>query len=339
MNTSDKENNASSLMLVGNGFDLMHDMKTSWRDFQEWWLWRIGSPQSNLVKFLQLAAPFDIDIFTLGAFFLDQVHSDIKTENLYLNNSEDEIEEAIFVDLCAAAAESNNLSVNGYDSLLWSDFESLLKCLNLPSVGSSDDGDWKRAAMEEGSSEIIRNSLGLSGKLSEWLSTKAMPPYPFTGVSHVIANVDLLVSFNYTDTIEHLYGREVLHIHGRLNSKKDELIVGSGPHSNNSYGLSSSLSYDVNNDEYHDYIEKFTQEKKLEDRLSSVRLKEITTLGFSFGDADHIYVKTLVGHTTENSLWTVYFHSESDITTAQQALHKAGYTGRLVFESSKALAS
>lgn len=66
-------------------------------------------------------------------------------------------------------------------------------------------------------------------------------------------------------------------------------------------------------------------------------LRQVTTLGFSYGTVDQQYINTIAKNTTEDSRWTAYVYTDSDREVAEISLQIAGYRGALEFPCSKEL--
>lgn len=323
----------SSLLVLGNGFDLMHGMNTRWIDFQEWWLDCISSPQSMFVKKLKEAKSGNFKLSDCFGELLYQEDTD--TDYLYFSNEEASIEEALFIDLCKCAYNHDN-SMAG----VWRDFESCLKDLMLPDIYSflyseEEDAEWKCAAYEEDQSLIIQEVLLLGERLRQWLLTVEPASRYYDKVRDLLASSELIISFNYTETVESLYHFNVEHLHGAL-SAQDNLITGCEPLKEDPFD-SISWSYELNNEDFRASLVKPLQIKKLDSILSDLCLERVTTLGFGFGDVDFSYVKQIVDHTGENTVWTAYIHEPHEAENVVSTLEKAGYAREPLFENTETL--
>lgn len=167
-----------TLYIIGNGFDLAHNMATRYDDFRKW---LIGNGRIDIIKELQSVFP-----------------------------------------------EQNK---NGY--LLWSDFENALGFYDINKV---INWNWKDLCLIEytiGEGMFTIPDYYLNTKLldiinnsfSEWFSSIPLPIMP---KYNNLKKDAYYLTFNYTDTLETLYGiseKQILHIHGRV-SKKEKLIFG-----------------------------------------------------------------------------------------------------------------
>lgn len=323
----------SSLLVLGNGFDLMHGMNTRWIDFQEWWLDCISSPQSTFVKKLK-EAKSDNPKLKLSDCFGELLHQeDTDTDDLYLTNEEDIIEEALFIDLCKCAYNHDSSMAGG-----WGDFESCLKDLVLPDnysflYGEEKDSEWKCAAYEEEQSLIIQEVLALEKRIRQWLLTVEPASHYYDKVRDLLGSSELIISFNYTETVESLYHFNIEHLHGILNAQ-DNLITGCEPLKEQDPFDSVSWSYELNNEEFRTSLVKPLQTKKLDNILSNLYLERVTTLGFGFGNVDFPYVKQIVNHTDKNTVWTTYIYKPHETQNVVTTLKQAEYKGILLFKYS-----
>lgn len=195
------------------------------------------------------------------------------------------------------------------ESELWSDFEQCLYCFNLDDYPY----DVTKADLEAFKAELY-------GAIGQWVRSIGLPDS-----STVIEYIDkdaMFITFNYTRTLEDVYGideNRVLHLHG---SVKDDCIV---------FGHGSSKKdrswYEDYADEYKNMMEEETKEEKLV-RMSEefidvfkkpvaeiieknhgffealTGVNEITILGFSYSDIDMPYLEKIVEMTGDD----VYVH-------------------------------
>ena len=169
------------LFIIGNGFDLAHDIKSKY--------WHFG-------EYLQEHYPYFYD--------------------------------------CLMAA------IN-YDDGIWSDFEG-----ELPSCGSSMEDQGLQLAQErldeldydpmndEGIGFWVSQQLVFINELPEvlraWIESVDIHK-PKAYVEDLFSAEDLFVTFNYTNTLEKIYGipsENILHIHGNVANPDDVLIMGHG---------------------------------------------------------------------------------------------------------------
>lgn len=171
-----------NLIIIGNGFDRHHNMKTSYHNYRDF---LISTGKEDIVEFLEKGREFEPD-------------------------------------------------------WLWNDLESNIGLLEYESAycflldyGSDE---WRDSAHHDFQYEISTMTdywPGLKDYLAEWIKSI---PYgsPDAKLNLLINSASIFLSFNYTNTLEKLYGipkEKITYIHGDV-SQTDNLILG---HCNHSY--------------------------------------------------------------------------------------------------------
>ena len=239
------------------------------------------------------------------------------------------------------------------DSELWSDFETSLEQdiiydaiveiigENRPNLGSDDfsDGDWYNAQIyvEQECEELLDN---IKSGFEEWINSLDISEIK---KKYKLNKSDHYITFNYTETLELIYGiplNKVLHIHNKVG---EELIFGHGKKSENFnvrlelYGNENAyLSYDEYGNveseevghekfaenavcEFYEKMRKPTEriiEEKSEYFKGLKDINEIVILGHSYNQIDLPYFKR-ISEILDNSVkWTLYYYSENDIQLA-----------------------
>lgn len=145
-----------------------------------------------------------------------------------------------------------------YYGVDWSMFEEILANIDLETIGEEivewpdymsdyehdrDSVIWKvedyTAKLLEVREEALINMIKIAEDKIETLSTIFCPNF-------FDSNVDEIISFNYTSTIESLfdYSKPVFHIHGYYKNK-DDLILGFGKESEDFYKFKSKLNSEM----------------------------------------------------------------------------------------------
>ncbi len=142
------------------------------------------------------------------------------------------------------------------------------------------------------------------------------------------SNDDYYITFNYTDTLERLYGiSNVLHMHGGIPSCSIiEPIMGHGNQfliaSNREkalrcreegvewqYCIHKAIA-DFAQSLYKDTDEIIRRNEQFFSQLSDV--EEIVILGLSFGDVDVPYLEKILCEINLRTKWTVYYYTPED---------------------------
>jgi len=193
----------NNLFIIGNGFDLAHELKTSYLDFMQNLIERCIKKESNIIKGIS------IPTVSVGRkFSLSQINTIVQSQpscttsllirrllqNMALNNWCD-IEHKYF-DLLSSVKNTSNTDYRDIKTLN-SDFEQL-----------------KKELISYLSTQQCKNALesykNIFGKLANKNS--------------------LILNFNYTDTIR-LYEKEIseaqiINIHGKLGDINNPIIFG-----------------------------------------------------------------------------------------------------------------
>lgn len=168
---------ASKLYIIGNGFDIMHGMKTKYRDFYNW-------------------------LLISGRLYIIE-----ELQSVY------------------------NIEEDG-EYLLWYNFEDALGKYDINVALEWSFENLNIAEIPIGNQKVSYPSLFLETQLDDIVNDvfpKWVREIPLSTERKLELPQDALYfTFNYTDTLEQLYGisqKNVLHIHGRSNSV-DHLIIG-----------------------------------------------------------------------------------------------------------------
>lgn len=237
---------------------------------------------------------------------------------------------------------------------IWSDFESLLAKPDFDELGQIFDAYTPDYTSDhEYDRDSIITQADISGKLYEALLdfatiaeselSTAKPRYLYR---NLFTKNDLYVNFNYTHTLEKLYGipnGQVLHIHGETGGN-DKLLLGydaavfdAGTISEDVTGRGRYRS--VPTKDYIDGIEDFyiriayenlhkniaswgkpLQSDKLSQFVGGVAIDEIVVIGFSFGKVDAAYFD-LLQKLNLNCKFTVTAHDELRLSDYQAKIN------------------
>lgn len=266
--TQPPPNPFNSLAVIGNGFDLALGLKSSFADFR--------------------------------SFF-----NDLSKEDLAKG---DDTLQVIFEEIETIAGPN------------WRDFEGGLAELDLPmgvaDLDYPDAGDLSEndSLSAEGAEYGESFKLELSRVFQDWvMHLPGAPTPPSVGAVDLVSGSDGILSFNYTGTLTTVFGinnAKVLPIHGNIASpaplyfgcpRVDRIWWGAG----GSNGLSGAIREQA----LKELIGSLTKEPRT-DLLDSflrccTRLNKISSFGFSFGEADHPYVKHLIDNYCDvNTIWT-----------------------------------
>lgn len=136
---------------------------------------------------------------------------------------------------------------------------------------------------------------------------------------------DLFLTFNYTETLEILYNAEnITHIHG-VRSNENSIIVG---HGNDDTIGEGAYHEDFHTNEIHNFLRKPTQKIIDENHLFYSNLRNITqiySIGFSFSEVDLIYVQNLCSNMdTQDITWylNIYIDAQGNDNRKERDTYK-----------------
>lgn len=246
--------------------------------------------------------------------------------------------------------------VNKVAGLRWQDFEVGLAELQLPqSVANRDypdPGDLSdlpglQQEADEFSEGVRRR---LSDTFSEWIHALPSPDAePSNAARELIEQGDAILTFNYTRTLEEGLGvdsRHVLHIHGVIDGSSD-LYFGCPPQTSlGRAGGSYSTSEAARRGAYTALIDGLTKQPRL-DQLDAFltncnTLRAVGSYGFSFGEADHPYLRRILERCDGETAWTLYCHTPErdtrpleetdDARNGRAVLYELRYPGVLTYQ-------
>lgn len=306
----------SKLFIIGNGFDLAHKLPTSYQDFHEFLLkeYPDASGEDAVVPYCSIGQ-----------------HG----EKIY-----DENEVVAYLINLISRTEGNR----------WSDLERSLGQLDFDddfsylTVDLDHDGDpnlFHEAYNNEDQASALAECVPMISRLfADWINTIKISSAKVNSrfCSLIAPATDYFLTFNYTRTLEFLYGaKNVCHIHG---VQGQPLIFGHGAgrlfdedHMSTYFGsedglekIQSALRKDTANaiDTHQAFF-----------RNLHAKVTDIYSYGFSFGEADLVYIKEIFKNLdTENVVWYLHNHDSEKHNTQRKALIECGFHGSFdVFDS------
>ena len=334
----------NKVILVGNGFDLAQDLKTSYRDFiEDFWekeKQKVISSLDRKIKetyvyysyndeFISMISPYAIDDlpnslkpYEKGYKWFANIVSYKQTRNLSGNNITFKVEyKNMFLKLITERAFSPN----------WSDIEaayyfSLKQCLNNKWQGGVEKLNEDFLAIQNSLEEYLtiqtKNIHPASSKILENLISIINPKITEEVQSNPNAGSIIFLNFNYTNTVNtyintHLKQYPIkikcIHIHGELNNPYNRLIFGYGDEIDENYKLIENL----NDNNYLKNVKsmKYQETENYKNMLSYIDSKEyqIFIMGHSCGISDRTLLNILFEHKNCKTI-KVFYHKWEDGT-------------------------
>lgn len=287
-----------NLFVIGNGFDLAHNMETGFNQFRDY----LRANYSILHNY----APYVPE--TVTGHHGEELQDTTEVVGLI----------AYLLDEAAADTGKEND---------WSEIEDLLGKLSLqecfdnvePQYDKEGDRNyfWERENAESICGNMALEIPYITELLSEWIHTIEVPVSPIKFFSEMInPRKDLFLTFNYTQTLEKLYGctsENVCHIHGIASDDPcfqiDKLILGHCGQID--YLNNKAVPYDMGNglQGIYESLRKNTSEQIMlhEDffkKINCEAINKIYSFGFAFADVDLPYMRKLCDSIdTKNITW------------------------------------
>lgn len=305
----------SKLFIIGNGFDSAHCLATSYDEFRKYLCNTYMNGKSG-EDYMPM-----VPTVTMGP----------KGEDIC-----DMEEVAEFLVYLISIAEP--------DGSKWSDLEASLGRLDYDEAFDmlpeelDDDGDinyWRESYNNEDMASNLYTVVSYVKDLfAEWVDDIdieiAKTKQRFLSL---IEPEDIFLTFNYTETLEVVYGineDRVCHIHGK---QGENILFGHGntrdytdEYMSKNIGSENSLS------ELDNFLKKDTKQAMKEHILFfdgiDDKIKEVYSIGFSFADVDLIYIKEICRKLSVDAVWHLNDFNPSDIPMFQTKLRKCGFKGR-----------
>lgn len=300
----------NNLIIIGNGFDLAHGMKTSYIDFMGYIVNEHCKDKNrkfcdNLFKLPNTIESYDqlIDIFKKGSVLIPGSFNRSK----YL----DIVSKHIQVQLIKIFLE--DISLNN-----WCDIEKRYFGL-LKNIGDQS-AFYKEVKVLNKEFSLIKDYLQ-DYLLTQQIKCESLRPYEafFSSLSN---RNSLILTFNYTDTIERLYkenidGARLIHIHGRLKDDLNPIIFGfAADNEDIGFLIDKEDNEFLRNIKRHEYKRTFN-EKILSEYLENNKNIRVTILGHSCGISDKLILEQILNHINIHSIRILYFQDHESYFNTQ----------------------
>jgi hypothetical protein len=296
----------NKLVIIGNGFDLAHGLKTSYKDFIKWFWEKENAKLKDESKWKRYE---EAD---------DYLYSDIVT-------SERVYDCFVFEDEYIRLV---NKIVYKDDLHLFPQFSNKIKDKFLRQIYKSNFNKWLDIEKEyfNALKRIVDRDVenlnitvdAIKEKLSYYLShelKRINKNRSITNHFNQILNTDeselsslMVLNFNYTNTVEKYVGkRQVNYIHGKLNDKNNPIIFGYGDETDENYEKIEK----IDDNKYLKHMKSFAylqtpNYRKLFDFLDT-GFFEVHIMGHSCGVSDRLLFKHILEHDRLHSVKIYYY--------------------------------
>ncbi|MGK3722417.1 bacteriophage abortive infection AbiH family protein [Priestia megaterium] len=302
----------SNLFIIGNGFDLAHNLPTGYNDFYKYLI-------ETYPEVKNMEPTFNI-------------------ESRQLPDGGEEFDRnevvAFLIDVISEAEK---------DGHNWSDIENTLGKLNFDRyfddmdyiyVDEDDDRELYRRPQryEEVSRNFYKVVIQIRDLFAEWINSidtfDTNPKKIF--VNLINPEEDTFFTFNYTPILQELYDAQLVkHVHG---SQGNDIIIGHGKkpkiNSNGYIGTENAL------ERIHSELRKetaFIIENELYEFYDSLEsVKNIYSYGFSFSQVDLPYIETICLYLdTKDMTWYLNsYNYDKDGLEFKKRIRQCGFKGR-----------
>lgn len=303
----------STLYLFGNGFDIAHGIFTPYSAFRSYL-------EKNHEEFLR----------RFEAMYHIQPLDD--TEPWYTDKDQERWDKKVLKELWEAFEEEiGHPDVEGMYDMAASLAETM------PADGVKDTLDWHWRREYGFSSDLQKYVL-------EWLQTIDTSKATVRKKALACSESDLFMTFNYTDTLERVYGIDyVLHIHGGVPSCSSLApIMGHGNRllidqyrrkseeaKEDGIEWAASINSAIarfGESMYKDTSALMSMNESFFSNLGGVG--EIVSLGLSFGDVDIPYLERIASQVKPTAKWKIYYYSEKDRRRLKSVFGILGITSK-----------
>lgn len=300
------------LFVIGNGFDLAHKLPTSYDNFKEY-LYNTY----NVDESIQFIAP-EGSIAPDGELVYDDDHV------------------AGFIIYMISYVEGLKWRDLEY-SVGMLEFDELFDGLPVEYDREGDYHDWRNVYIKQDfASNLVEPLTRIKKLFKDWINTISISSRtkPIKNFKLLIDPNDVFLSFNYTETLEVLYGvKDVCHIHGSIHEK---IHFGHGD-DYNKYDEYQSKYIGAENylTDIHRSLRKDT-DKALEEHIDFFNnlcndIDKVYSFGFSYSKVDETYISEICKRIdTKNIIW--YLNDYDDESTRREyeaTIRRCGFKGKI----------
>ena len=296
------------LFIIGNGFDLYHGLKTSFADYHRFLI----ENYPKTLESIQCSKYFDgcgIDIFDEHNVFWTDVERHLKFN---------------------------------YDLML----EETVDEYYPPNLLEKSDARWHRVEFDaDEKAKKIDNSF-TNEALIQWMKSIDVLMCNQTK-KFSFGSEDYFVSFNYTETLEDVYGVEstrILHIHGCISNPKSLQF---GNPDQTSRIIREKFEMDYGDKDFYEMTIKPAEEKyliiadsmskDLDENIPILRsflknkiFENVTIMGHSFMGVDKPYYDKVLIPMYSKLDWTIFAHGDDAVKNAETFFARYGINGTAI---------
>ncbi len=271
----------NNLIIIGNGFDLAHNLETSYTHF---------------IKHIINEKDKYSDLFTSPFKDYDSLLKTIQKNNSFGNliNFQNHFFKRLLT----------NLSLKNWCDIEEAYFSELISLDKIPYYQNNP-------------AKLNQYFRTVKDHLSEYLKTQN-ESQPIQSYQTLFRTIDssntLIINFNYTNTLLELYKNDIqrsriIHLHGELDNPDNPMIFGyAATHEESRKLLDKKENEYLRNIKKHLY-KRTSNEKRIADYLDGTEKIDISIFGHSCGLSDNLILKQLFCHNNVQSIRTFYYEN------------------------------
>lgn len=307
----------TKLFIIGNGFDIAHNIKTTYTDFKTYLV-------NTYPEYSRYPMTMDSQIFW------DEMRLDTARE-YYVR---------FLIDTINKVESNDSLTVNK-DNIQWNDYESSLGKLDLSEYlydSLHPKYKIKPDEMNQQALFVLKNNMlsFYTTFFNEWIKQISLNNIqPFENFSNLIEKDSVFLTFNYTVTLEEIYEvKKVTHIHGKQND--EEVIIGHDEKFNKKLYKKYPYIYDELVTLYEtlrkDTTKVLNRNQDFFIKLSNNNITSIYNYGFSFSKPDRPYINKIIELVnTEAITWYLNEFDKDKNKALMDIIRQAGFKGKFSY--------
>lgn len=307
----------TKLFIIGNGFDIAHNIKTTYTDFKTYLV-------NTYPEYSRYPMTMDSQIFW------DEMRLDTARE-YYVR---------FLIDTINKVESNDSLTVNK-DNIQWNDYESSLGKLDLSEYlydSLHPKYKIKPDEMNQQALFVLKNNMlsFYTTFFNEWIKQISLNNIqPFENFSNLIEKDSVFLTFNYTVTLEEIYEvKKVTHIHGKQND--EEVIIGHDEKFNKRLYKKYPYIYDELVTLYEtlrkDTTKVLNRNQDFFIKLSNNNITSIYNYGFSFSKPDRPYINKIIELVnTEAITWYLNEFDKDKNKAFMDIIRQAGFKGKFSY--------
>lgn len=307
----------TNLFIIGNGFDIAHNIKTTYTDFRTYLVNTYPDYSRYPMTMDSLIFWDEFRLNTAGEYYVR-----------FLIDTIDMVENKDLLKICK-------------ESLQWNDYESSLGKLDLSEYLYDSLHPKYKIEPDEMNQQalfVLQNNMlpFYTTFFNEWVNQINLNDVqPLENFTKLIEKDSVFLTFNYTLTLEEIYGiKKVTHIHGKQND--EEIIIGHNEKFNKKLYNKYSDIYDelitLNETLRKDTTKVLNRNQDFFIKLSNNNITSIYNYGFSFSKPDRPYIKKIIDSVnTESITWYLNEFDKDKNKAFMDIIRQAGFKGKFSY--------